>query len=545
MILFTHRFTLDKAGARHLNGLRQERFTWNRERAGKGSAFVHSGEALSEQRDSCPFEKRHMSFELILLIAALLLVLSIIAGKASLRFGLPAPLLFLVIGMLAGSDGLLGIYFEDAWLAQSVGVLALVLILFSGGLGTDWQMIRPVLWTGMILANLGVLISALLVAVAAHLLLQFSILEGFLLGAIISSTDAAAVFAVMRTRDVNLRDNLEGLIELESGSNDPIAVFLTIGLTMVLADPSRSLTSLAPLFVLQMTVGGVAGYAMGRLMAITINRARLQLEGLYPALALGLVLLTYGGTALINGSGFLAVYLTGIVLGNCNFAHKRSLIRFYDGLAWLMQIAMFLVLGLLVYPSRIVPIIGEGLLMSAFLIFVARPVAVFVSLAFSRYDWRAKAMVSWAGLRGAAPIVLATFPLLAGLDRAGMVFNLVFFIVLTSVLIQGTTIAYVARWLGVQQPRPQATFHYPQEFIPQVSASSQLVELTVAPGSPACGRAIMELGLPRGALVVLINRSDDSLVPGGTTILEPGDRVLLLAERSALDDVRRVLSNEG
>lgn len=484
-----------------------------------------------------------MSLELILTIAAFLLILSIIAGKASLRFGLPAPLLFLIIGMLAGSDGPLGIYFDDAWLAQSVGVLALVLILFSGGLGTDWQMIRPVLWTGLILANLGVLISALLVAVAAHFLLQFSFLEGFLLGAIISSTDAAAVFAVMRTRDVNLRDNLEGLIELESGSNDPIAVFLTIGLTMVLADPSRSLASLAPLFVLQMTVGGVAGYAMGRLMAIIINRAKLQLEGLYPALALGLALLTYGGTALINGSGFLAVYLAGIVLGNCDFAHKRSLVRFYDGLAWLMQIAMFLVLGLLVYPSRIIPIIGEGLLMSAFLIFVARPAAVFVSLAFTRYDWRAKAMVSWAGLRGAAPIVLATFPLLAGLDRASMVFNLVFFIVLTSVLIQGTTIAHVARWLGVQQPHPQATFHYPQEFIPQVSARSQLVELTVAPGSQACGRAIMELGLPRGALVVLINRDNDSLVPGGTTILEPGDRVLLLAERNALDDVRRVLGD--
>ncbi|MGQ9827996.1 MAG: potassium/proton antiporter [Roseiflexus sp.] len=484
-----------------------------------------------------------MRFELFLLIAAFLLILSIIAGKASLRFGLPAPLLFLVIGMLAGSDGPLGIYFDDAWLAQSVGVLALVLILFSGGLGTDWQMIRPVLWTGLILANLGVLISALLVAIAAYFLLQFSFLEGFLLGAIISSTDAAAVFAVMRTRDVNLRDNLEGLIELESGSNDPIAVFLTIGLTMVLADPSRSPASLAPLFVLQMTVGGVAGYAMGRLMAITINRAKLQLEGLYPALALGLVLLTYGGTALINGSGFLAVYLAGIVLGNCDFAHKRSLVRFYDGLAWLMQIAMFLVLGLLVYPSRIVPIIGEGLLMSAFLIFVARPVAVFVSLAFTRYDWRAKAMVSWAGLRGAAPIVLATFPLLAGLERAGMMFNLVFFIVLTSVLIQGTTIARAARQLGVQQPRRQSTFHYPQEFIPQVSASSQLIEVTVKPGASACGRAIMELGLPRGALVVLINRDNDSLVPGGTTILEPEDRVLLLAERSALDDVRRVLGD--
>ncbi|MDW8146612.1 MAG: potassium/proton antiporter [Roseiflexaceae bacterium] len=484
-----------------------------------------------------------MLLELILLIAALLLILSIIAGKTSLRLGVPAPLLFLLIGMLAGSDGPGGIAFDDAWLAQSVGVLALVLILFSGGLDTDIQVIRPVLRTGLILANLGVLISALLVAVAAHLLLQFSLLEGFLLGAIVSSTDAAAVFAVMRTRDVNLRDNLEGLIELKSGSNDPIAVFLTIGLTMVIADPSRSLISLAPLFVLQMTVGGVAGYAMGRLMALAINRARLQLEGLYPALMLGLVLLTYSGTALISGSGFLAVYLAGIVLGNCDFAHKRSLLRFYDGLAWLMQIAMFLVLGLLVYPSQLIPLIGEGLLMSAFLIFVARPVAVFVSLAFTRYDWRARAMVAWAGLRGAAPIVLATFPLLAGLDRAGIMFNLVFFIVLTSVLIQGTTIARVARWLGVQQSQPPSLFRYPQEFVPQVSASSQLVELTVAAGSPACGRAIMELGLPRGVLVVLITRNNDSLVPSGTTILEPGDQVLLLAERNALDEVRRVLGD--
>ncbi|NWG22039.1 MAG: potassium/proton antiporter [Chloroflexi bacterium] len=486
-----------------------------------------------------------MALELTLLVVALLLIISIVAGKASFRFGLPAPLLFLAIGMLAGSDGPGGIFFDDARVAQSLGVIALVLILFSGGLATDWQAIRPVLTPGLILANLGVLISAVLVGVLAHVALGFTLLEGFLLGAIVSSTDAAAVFAVMRTRDVNLRDNLEALIELESGSNDPIAVFLTIGLTMVLADPSRALFELIPSFVLQMTLGAVAGYALGRLMALLINRAKLQLEGLYPALVVGLVLLTYGGTALIGGSGFLAIYLAGIVLGNRDFAHKRSLMRFYDGIAWLMQIAMFLVLGLLVYPSRIVPVLGTGMLLSLFLIFVARPVAVFVALALTRYDWRAKLMVSWAGLRGAAPIVLATFPLLAGLDRAEMIFNLVFFIVLTSVLAQGTTIAAVARQLGVHQAqRPAAVFRYPQEFVPQVSTQSRLIELTVAPGSLACGRAILELGLPRGALVVLITRGDEGLVPGGTTMLEPGDRVLLLVERSAIADVQSALLGE-
>lgn len=485
-----------------------------------------------------------MSLELALLVAALLLIVSIIAGKASFRVGVPAPLLFLAIGMLAGSDGPGGIFFDDARLAQSLGVIALVLILFSGGLDTNWQAIRPILTPGLVLANLGVLISALLVGALAHFALGFTLLEGFLLGAIVSSTDAAAVFAVMRTRDVNLRDNLEALIEFESGSNDPIAVFLTIGLTMVLADPSRALFELAPSFVLQMTLGAVAGYAMGRLMALLINRAKLQLEGLYPALAVGLVLLTYGGTALIGGSGFLAVYLAGIVLGNRDFAHKRSLMRFYDGVAWLMQIAMFLVLGLLVYPSRIVPVLGAGLLLSAFLVFVARPVAVFVALAFTRYDWRAKLMVSWAGLRGAAPIVLATFPLLAGLERAEMIFNLVFFIVLTSVLAQGTTIAAVARRLGVHEEQRPATFRYPQEFVPQVSTQSQLIELTVSPGSLACGRAILELGLPRGALVVLVTRHNEGMVPGGTTVLEPGDRVLLVVERSAIADTQRVLLGE-
>jgi cell volume regulation protein A len=485
-----------------------------------------------------------MSFDLVLLIAAILLILSIVAGKASFTLGLPAPVLFLVLGMLAGSDGPGGIFFEDADLAKSLGVVALAFILFSGGLDTEWSAIRPVLVPGLVLANVGVVVSTLLVGAVANLVLGFSWLEGLLLGAIISSTDAAAVFAVMRAREVNLRPGLEPLIELESGSNDPIAVFLTLGLIGLLTDPQKSLFDLVPMFLLQMGIGAVAGVGMGRVMAFAINRARLQLEGLYPVLVIGLVLLTYGGTALLGGNSFLAVYLAGVVLGNGDFVHKRSLMRFNDGLAWLMQIAMFLALGLLVYPSKLVPVIGAGLLLALFLTLVARPAAVFLSLAFTKLTIPEKLMVSWAGLRGAVPIVLATFPLLAGVPQADTIFHLVFFVVLTSVLVQGTTISHVARWLGVQSPK-HAEYHYPQEFVPQVSAGSQLIELTVPHDSPAANRSIIELGLPKGALVVLVTRDGDGLVPSGSTVLEPGDRVLLIANRDTLDLVRAMLLARG
>lgn len=481
-----------------------------------------------------------IAIELILLVVSILLIGSIIASKASSSTGVPALLLFLIIGMLTGSEGPGGIYFDNPWVTQSVGVVALTFILFSGGLDTDWQRIRPVLGSGLALANLGVLISTLLVGALAHYALGFSWVEGFLLGAIVSSTDAAAVFSVMRVRSVNLKGNLEPLIEFESGSNDPIAVFLTIGLTSLLTTPGASMLGLVPLFFLQMALGTVGGLVMGWGMTWLVNRLRLNQEGLYPVLTVALMLFTYGATTALGGNGFLAVYIAGIMMGNRDFIHKRSLMRFHDSMAWIMQIAMFLTLGLQVYPSQLLPVIGAGLLVSAFLIFVARPLSVFGALAFTRIGVAAKLMVAWAGLRGAVPIVMATFPLMAGLPRADLIFNLVFFIVLTSVLLQGTTIALAARWLGVNATR-HFEYHYPLEFVPHITARSQLMELAITANSAAVGRSIIDLRLPRGTLVVSIIRGEEDVVPNGGTVLAAGDRMLVLAERESLPAIRELV----
>jgi potassium/hydrogen antiporter len=480
------------------------------------------------------------SFETILVISAVLLVLSVLASKASSWTGVPALLLFITIGMLAGSDGPGGIVFDQPELTQSIGVVALVFILFSGGLDTDWAKIKPILAPSLVLANVGVVISAALVGAFATLVFGFDPLTGLLLGAIVSSTDAAAVFSVMRSRAVRLKGDLEPLIELESGSNDPVAVFLTIGVTGLIAG-SVSFGALAIGFVVQMAVGAIAGYGFGRLMVFAINRIRLRQEGLYPALTIALVLLAYAGTALVGGNGFLAVYIAGLVMGNRDFVHHRSLARFHDGIAWLMQIAMFLTLGLQVYPSRLLPIALAGLLVSAFLIFVARPVSVFLALAPWRFTIRDKALVSWTGLRGAVPIVLATYPLLAGIPNADTIFHLVFFIVLTSVLLQGTTIPAVAQWLGLQDERTQS-FHYPHEFVPTVGTSSQLIELRVLEDSPVLGQALMDLGLPSGVLVVSLTRDGDMLTPSGATIFEPHDRVLVVADRAHFDRLKQIFA---
>jgi cell volume regulation protein A len=292
-----------------------------------------------------------------------------------------------------------------------------------------------------------------LVGAFAFWVLQFSLLPALLLGAIISSTDAAAVFSVMRTRGINLKGNLEPLIELESGSNDPIAVFLTLGLTQLITMPDASAVDLIPAFFLQMAVGALCGYGLGRAMTWLVNRLPLRQEGLYSVLTLALVLLIYGLTSLLRGNGFLAVYIAGIVMGNRNFLHKRSLLRFHEGIAWLMQIGMFLTLGLFVFPSRLPPVVGMGLLLSLFLLLVARPVSVFGALLFMRITLAEKFMVAWSGLRGAVPIILATFPLLAQAPGADLIFHLVFFVVLTSVLVQGMSIGWMARWLGVTRLR--------------------------------------------------------------------------------------------
>jgi potassium/hydrogen antiporter len=480
--------------------------------------------------------------ENILLVAAILLLLSIFASKASGRLGIPALLLFLLTGMLAGSEGPGGIYFDDPWLSQLVGVAALAFILFDGGLSTEWHIVRPVFSKGLALSTLGVLVTAISVGLFATLILDLSLLEGLLLGSIVSSTDAAAVFSILRSRDVQLKGDLEPLLELESGSNDPMAVFLTIGFTQLIITPDSTLINLVPMFFRQMLLGGLLGFALGRLAAALVNRLSLAYQGLYPVLTIALVMLTYGATAWLGGNGFLAVYLAGLVMRKNDFLHRRSIMRFHEGLAWLMQISMFLALGLLVFPSELLPLIGVGLLVSVFLILVARPLSVFLSLFPTRLSMREKTLVSWVGLRGAAPIILATFPLVAGVNHSDTIFNLVFFIVLTSVLIQGTTIIPVARFLRVYGPSHPSKPLYPLEFIPAVSPDSGLVNLEVSARSGVVGKKIVDLHLPDTALVVLVNRKDKFVIPSGGTILEAGDRMMVLADQDSIDEVRKIFT---
>lgn len=470
------------------------------------------------------------SFETVLLIGSVLLILGVVASKVSGKVGVPALLLFLVIGMLAGSEGLGGIYFDDPRLAQSLGVAALVLILFAGGLDTDWGSVRPMVGKALVLSTLGVLLTAVLAGWFATVALKFSLLEGLLLGAIVSSTDAAAVFSVLRSKNVSLQGELKPLLELESGSNDPMAVFLTVSVISLLTGAGSSPAALIPAFLVQMPLGALAGYGAGKAMGLLINCVRLDYEGLYPVLSLALILFTYGATSLLGGNGFLAVYIAGLVLGNSTFLHKRSLTRFHDGLAWLMQIIMFVAMGLLVFPSRLVPIAIMGLVVALFLMLVARPVAVFVTLLPSKMSLRAKTMVSWVGLRGSVPIILATYPLLAGVPAADAIFNVVFFIVLTSVLLQGTSIPLVARWLRVDAPLPSRAA-CPLVFEPTEDVKNDLLELDILEGSPMAGRQILELGLPSDVLIMLVNRGGECLVPSGGTTIETGDVVLAFADK--------------
>ena len=482
-----------------------------------------------------------VQIELLMLAGSILLLLAILASKVSSRLGIPALVLFLVVGMLAGSEGPGRIFFDNPLQVQSLGVIALAYILFAGGLDTDWRSIKPVVREGLALSTLGVGITALLVGWFVHAALDFSWLEGLLLGAIVSSTDAAAVFAVLRSRNVNLRGELKPLLELESGSNDPMAVFLTTGMIMLLTDPTAGIGSLLPLVVWQMSFGAGLGYLIGRGAVILINRLRLDYEGLYSVLTMTLVPLIYGLASLAKSNGFLAVYVAGMVMGNSAFVQKKSLLRFHDGLAWLMQIVMFLILGLQVFPSHLVPVISAGLAVAAFLMLVARPASVFLGLSLSRLTLREKGLVSWVGLRGAVPIVLATFPLLAGIAKADMIFNLVFFIVLTSALLQGSSIPLVARWLKLEAPPPAVSPPF-AALEGEPVAYGALHTVTVAADSAAVGKQLVDLKLPRGVLVVYIQRDNDYVVPGGSTMVGAGDRLHLLADDQAMQDVRQQLA---
>ncbi|MDX9851608.1 MAG: potassium/proton antiporter [Anaerolineaceae bacterium] len=467
------------------------------------------------------------SIEGILLISGVLIIVAVLLSKASSRLGIPVLLFFLGLGMVSGSEGIGGIYFDDPWIAQFLGSIALAYILFSGGLDTKWSDVKPVVKPAITLATLGVLITALLLGYFVHLTLKIPLLESLLLGSIVSSTDAAAVFSILRNRDVRLQGKIEPLLEFESGSNDPMAVLLTIGLTGLITNGNQSAFELIPFFLIQMSLGIAIGLLSGKFFTWLINRLNLKIEGLYTVFSIAIVLLIFGLTNVINGNGFMAVYLAGVMMGNKNFIHKRTLRKFHDSLAWLMQILMFLTLGLLVFPSQVLPVTGMGLLISIFLILIARPISVMICLIKTKFNLREKAMISWVGLRGAVPIILATFPLLAGVKNADLIFNIVFFVVITSSLIQGTSLTVMSKWLRVQRtPQARSTRTLPQDI--ELTSDGALTIFEVRAGASACGQKIMDLDIPEEVLIVLIERDQAYIIPRGDMTILEGDRLHVL-----------------
>ena len=471
----------------------------------------------------------NLTIENILLVGSLLLFISVIAGKTSYKFGVPVLLFFLAIGMLAGSEGIGGVHFDDPKLAQFIGIVSLNFILFSGGLDTNWAAVKPIFRQGIILSTLGVLLTAVSIGTFVWLVTGFTIYESMLLGSIISSTDAAAVFSILRSKSLALKSNLRPTLELESGSNDPMAYVLTIVFLTLVINPNQSLGSVIPLFLRQMLIGGAAGFIFGKLIKFIINKINLDFEGLYPVLVIALMFITFSMTDFVGGNGFLAIYICAVFLGNQDLIHKKTILRMFDGLAWLMQIVLFLTLGLLVFPSHILPVFGIGLLISLFLIIVARPLSVFISLIFFKMKLRKRLYISWVGLRGAVPIVFATYPLLAGIEKADMIFNIVFFISVTSVLIQGTTLPIVAKWLHVALPEDEKPIGQAEKSISDIPKTS-MKEMLVIPGWYAVDKKIVDLNFPGDTFIAMIKRNDEYIVPGGSTVVEANDNLVVLAE---------------
>lgn len=483
-----------------------------------------------------------LTSENILLIGSFLLFLSILAGKTSYRFGVPTLILFLAVGMLAGSEGIGGIHFNDPKQAQFIGIVSLCFILFSGGLDTSWKAIKPVVWQGISLSTLGVLLTALSLGTFVWAVSDsFTIYEAMLLGSIVSSTDAAAVFSILRAKSLALKTNLRPTLELESGSNDPMAYFLTIAFLGLVVNQDKSIASIIPMFLMQISIGAIAGYGFGRLGKYVINKIQLDFEGLYPVLVIALMFAAFSATDVLGGNGFMAVYLCAVYLGNQELIHKKTILKVFDGLAWLMQIVLFLTLGLLVFPSEIFPVLGLGVLVSVFLIFVARPIGVFLSLAFFKMKLRRRFYISWVGLRGAVPIVFATYPLLAGIDKANMIFNIVFFVSLSSVLIQGTSLSAIAHWLHVALPektKPKS----PIDLMLSDDVKSIIHEIVLTSNNPSIGKRIVDLDFPKRAIIAMLKRKDQFITPKGSTKLEELDTLIVLCENeNALQEVLTTL----
>src|SRR5690554_49291 len=478
----------------------------------------------------------------IILAAGVLILAGIFSSKISARVGLPVLVLFLLVGMLAGETGLAGIA-PDAQISHALGSLALALILFDGGLQTSHGAIRSVWKPSAILATLGVLVTAVITGFAASYILGLSLIEGFLVGAIVGSTDAAAVFALLRNAGIYINYRLKSILEVESASNDPMAIFLTVGLLEVVVNDLPLGMGLLELFALQMGVGAAVGLSIGWLSVKLINVIRLEATGLYPVMIAACGLLAFGVAANLGGSGFLAIFLAGVVIGNSRFAFQRSAFMFHDGLAWLSQITMFVVLGLLIDPRSLLDVWVEGLLIAAALTFIARPIAVVPVLKLFGYNRREITLVSWVGLRGSVPIILAVYPFVFGYEQAPLIFNVVFFVVLLSATIQGSTLPWVARKLNLMEAPPAAPAAV-LEITSVGDVDADIVEYTLGEQSRAVGRRLSELALPSTTVVAMITRGDEVIAPRGSTKLRKDDHLFAVLRPRSRAFVDCVFSQE-
>ena len=467
----------------------------------------------------------------LILVAGVLLLLGIASSKVSARLGMPVLVFFLLVGMLAGSEGIGGLDFEDYKLAHAIGTLALAIILFDGGLGTSLAAIRLSWKPAALLATLGVVITAAITGFAASWILGISLLEGMLLGSIVGSTDASAVFSILRWGGASLPKRIAAVLEVESASNDPMAIFLTIGCIELLLGNVTFGPGLLGLFASQMLVGTAVGLAGGYATTWVVNRIELGAVGMYPVMVSAFCFVVYGVAVKLGGSGFLAVYLAGVVIGNRQLTFQNGIRRFHDAIAWLSQIVMFVTLGLLCFPSRLLEVSGKALLICVVLMFVARPLAVLLSALPFRFNTRELTFISWVGLKGAVPITLATFPLMFATPEkpmhAALLFDVVFFIVVISAIIQGTSLTPVARWLGLESPRepePPVTL----EISSLRNIDGKVVDYTISADSKAAGKQVKELALPSGVVIAMIAREGKVIPPGGNTSIHAGDHVILV-----------------
>jgi cell volume regulation protein A len=470
----------------------------------------------------------------LILIAGSLLMAGIVGALLAERLRIPGLLLFLGLGMLAGSEGIGGISFDQPGLARTLGTIALVLIIFEGGLTAGWSEIRPVLGTAASLATLGTALTAVIAGLAAKLIFGFSTLEGMLVGAAVAATDSAAIFAVLRrsTLEKRLARSLEG----ESGMNDPVALLLVIGFIEWIQQPGYGLADMAGLLALKLALGIAIGLALGRLAVAALNAVRLPTDGIYPVATIAIAGLAYGLAEVAHGSGLLAVYLTALALGSGDIPARRTVVSFHEGLGWVAQIALFILLGLLVFPSALADVALKGLALSAALIFVARPVAAFVATAFASLDLRERLMLGWAGLRGATPIWLATFPVVAGIGSGREEFAIVFFVVVSSTLVQGASFEPLARRLGLTTDEPAL----PRRLLESGRIrrmGGDVIAYRLPPGAAAAGHRIRELELPREALVNVIVRDGHAIPPRGSTEMRAGDELHILVRGELRDEV--------